>query len=248
MVLPPRLKKIYLDRFDELIRLGYQVVSSFRLCERIVEPGDPESGLEPMKEQFKTCDYPMFCLWRSKSTTLLENVTRTGSINTNWVDKFLKVQPDEAEIEEALAHLLAMRDDLDKGFLDELATRIEAEISGDYMGQAEQLLEEGQSGKFDHVPAAVLAGAVLEKSLRTLCDQQQPPIPTTKSDGKPLTMDPLITALKKAGLFNEARAKQLQAFAAIRNHAAHGEFDKFTEADVELMLKGITDFLGTYLG
>ncbi len=42
--------------------------------------------------------------------------------------------------------------------------QFEAEIAADYMGQAEELLNEGSSGKYDHVPAAVLAGAVLEKS------------------------------------------------------------------------------------
>ncbi len=54
------------------------------------------------------------------------------------------------------------------------------------MGQAEQLLDEGQSGKYDHVPAAVLSGAVLEKALRTLCGKQVPPIATVNSKGEPL--------------------------------------------------------------
>ena len=115
------------------------------------------------------------------------------------------------------------------------------------MGQAEQLLEEGQSGKFDHVPAAVLSGAVLEKALKTLCDLQQPAIPVLKSDGEPKKMNLLIDDLKKAGLFNEAKAKQLRAWTAIRNHAAHGEFDQFNRKDVEQMIAGVNNFLADYL-
>ncbi len=121
--------------------------------------------------------------------------------------------------------------------------QVEAEIAADYMGQAEQLLAEGQSGKYDHVPAAVLSGAVLEKALRTLCGKQVPPIATVNSKGEPLTLNPLIEALKKAGVFNELKAKQLRAWADIRNKAAHGEFDQFSRHDVEAMIRGIEDFL-----
>jgi hypothetical protein len=128
-----------------------------------------------------------------------------------------------------------------------VASQIEAAIAADYMGQAEQLLSEGQSGKFDHVPAAVLAGAVLEKALRTLCGQQLPSIPVVTSKGEPKTLNPLIDDLKKAGVFNELRAKQLRAWADIRNKAAHGEFDQFHKADVEQMIKGISNFLADYL-
>ena len=111
------------------------------------------------------------------------------------------------------------------------------------MEQAEGLLKEGQSGKYDHVPAAVLAGAVLEKSLRSLCDKQVPPVPTLNSKGEQKTLNPLIDDLKKSGLFNESKAKQLRAWAAIRNHAAHGEFDQFNRTDVEQLLQGVNNFL-----
>ena len=115
------------------------------------------------------------------------------------------------------------------------------------MGQAEGLLNEGQPGKFDHVPAAVLTGAVLEKALRKLCDDQQPPIPTVDAKGDPKTLNPLIDDLKKANVFNELKAKQLRAWADIRNKAAHGEFDQFKRTDVEQMMGGVKNFLADYL-
>ncbi len=116
------------------------------------------------------------------------------------------------------------------------------------MGQADELLVEGQSGKNDHVPAAVLAGAVLEKTLRTLCQKQKPSIPTTNAKGNPLTLSPLIVALKKADVFKQTMAAQLEAWAHIRNKAAHGEFDQFTRQDVEAMIAGIKNILANYLG
>jgi hypothetical protein len=140
-----------------------------------------------------------------------------------------------------------VKDDFEKGFLDDMATTIEAEIACDYMGQAEQLLADSHRGKFDHVPAAVLAGAVLENALRKLCDQQQPPVAQKTPNGVHKTLSPLIQELKKSGVFNEAKAKQLQAWADIRNLAAHGEFSQFKRSEVEPMITGINSFLADYL-
>ena len=70
---------------------------------------------------------------------------------------------------------------------------------------------------------------------------------TVKSNGNKLTLNPLIDELKTAGVFNELIAKQLRAWADIRNAAAHGEFDRFSRSDVETMIKGIDSFLATYM-
>jgi hypothetical protein len=136
--------------------------------------------------------------------------------------------------------------DWENGFLDDLTDQIEAEIASDYMGQAERLLGEGSSGKYDHVPAAVLAGAVLEKTLRTLCASQTPQISILKPNGEAKTLNPLIDDLKGASVYNELKAKQLRGWADIRNKAAHGEFDQFKKEDVEQMIEGVSNFLADY--
>jgi len=248
MTLPSRLHAEYLRRFDNLIQVGERVLASCKTERKAIMPPPDQGWDEPEYRNVFSLDERAFYEWRSKCATLLEQVTRRDSAHANWVVIFRDLPQGENCVKSGLSHLRAMMDDFEHGFLDDILNKVEAEIAGDYMGQAEQLLSEGQPGKYDHVPAAVLAGAVLEKSLRTLCDQQQPPIPTIAASGKPKTLDPLITDLKKADVFNEAKAQQLRAWAKIRNHAAHGEFDKFTRSDVELMIKGITDFLGTYLG
>ena len=152
-----------------------------------------------------------------------------------------------ATLNTRISRLKGFKDDFQKGFLGDLGLEIETAIAADYMGRAEQLLAEGQSGQYDHVPAAVLAGAVLEKSLRTLCDKQSPSIPTVHNNGKPLTLAPLIEALKKNNVFNELTAKQLRAWADIRNSAAHGNFDEFNRSQVDLMIQGINNFLALHM-
>ncbi len=127
-----------------------------------------------------------------------------------------------------------------------LSTKIEANVALDYMSLAEQLLGESISERYDYVPAAVLAGAVLEDALRRLCEKQNPPI-STKTNGKHKMLKNLIDDLKQSKLFDEPKAKQLEAWASIRNAAAHGQFDQFERSDVELMIKGIRDFLADNL-
>lgn len=245
MALPEKLQAKYLERFDSLIQEGVAIVASHRIESHVVHRDHSFIGPRSIEKKVRKYDEDAFFEWRSKCTTLLENLTRQGSVHTVWVDRFSKMHIDL--ITQALGHLRAMKKDFEEGFLDNLLIEVEAEVAGDYMGQAEQLLEEGQSGKYDHIPAAVLVGAVLEKSLRTLCSEQAQPIPTDKPDGKPKRLNSLIDDLKKAGLYTETQAKLLRSWAAIRNHAAHGEFDKFTKSDVELMISGVTNFLGTYL-
>lgn len=143
--------------------------------------------------------------------------------------------------------LIGLKDDLENGMLISLSQHIESNIASDYMQQAEDLLGEGISGKYDHVPAAVLSGAVLEKSLRELCSRQNPPIELFGTNGGPKTLDPLITDLQKANVFSKAKADQLKSWTKIRNDAAHGEFTTFSRQDVEDMISSIKRFLADHL-
>jgi hypothetical protein len=258
MSLPVNLHKKYLTRFNELISKGEIITKQIKEDKTNCNTSDISS--EAMH-------------WRTNCISILEPILQGNNAHRRLIEEFeklqigyflsLAIQNDERKftdhikydversMAEAVGKLKAIKDDFDNGFLANLSMQIEAEIAANYMGQAEQLLSEGQSGKYDHVPASVLTGAVLEKSLRTLCDQQTPPIHTFKTTAKgasePLTLNPLIDELKKAAVFNELKAKQLRSWADIRNAAAHGEFDKFSRSDVEQMIEGVKNFLATYM-
>lgn len=247
MPLPPVLQKKYLDRFDELIRLGETIEKNMktihgRRFENFVQPGRVRQ--EPDKH---VVDWSDFSKWRTNSVSLLSQIILLEHPHQKLIENFNKIKNSADHLRWGIATLKGIKEDFEKDFLGNLAVEVEEEIASDYMGQAEHLLQEGQQGKFDHVPAAVLSGAVLEKALRILCNLQQPSIPVLKPNGELKTMNPLIDDLKKAGLFNEAKAKQLRAWADIRNHAAHGEFDQFDRKDVEQMIIGVKNFLADYL-
>ncbi len=138
--------------------------------------------------------------------------------------------------------LHGLKRDYENGFWGSLEERVVANISADYMTQVEGLLNEGQPGQYDHVP-----GAVLEDALRRLCDRQTPQVPTDKPNGRPKALNALIQDLQKANAFNKLKAQQLRGLAQVRNSAAHGKFDEFNREDVELMVKGVKNFLADYL-
>ena len=243
MTLPINLQKKYIARFDVLIEQGEKITAENN--ENIAN-GKGTSVTSPSAKQ-----------WQTSCITLLSQVLQGSNTHSQLIKEFHDVSlsnhydKDIHHISEAVGKLKAIKDDFENGFLANLSMQIESEIDADYMGQAEQLLNEGSSGAYDHVPAAVLTGAVLEKSLRTLCDQQIPPIPTFKTTKRgnlePLTLNPLIDELKKATLFNEPKAQQLRAWAGIRNAAAHGKFNEFSRTDVERMIESVKDFLATYM-
>ncbi len=243
---PPFLTKL-LGRFESLISEGEEILRSAETI--AAKHGYNELSGRHFESQaaYQQLNWPRFVEWRTKTATLLAHVLPKDHVHYPAVESIPALQSTEDRLEWGVSLLRGVKNDLEEGFLENIFIRIEADLASDYMGQAEQLLSEGQSGKFDHVPAAVLAGAVLEKGLRTLCACQQPVIPVVTPKGEPKTLNPLIDDLKKAGVFNELKAKQLRAWADIRNKAAHGEFDHFKRTDVEQMIQGITNFLADHL-
>jgi len=234
MTLPPNLLNKYLGLIDDQVREG----------EYIYNEGINQSWSGISRH---------IVGWSIKCSTLLEQIIPSDNSHRIVIDTFRDLlnfkQPED--ILRAVEKLKAIKFSFENGLFGDLSAYIEAEIASDYMGQAEQLLQDGQKGQYDHVPAAVLAGAVLERTLRTLCDKQTPPIPTfhpdTQGKPKPLMSDRLIAELKKAGVFKEPKAKQLQAWATIRNSAAHGKFEEFTSKDVDSMLRGVKEFIADFL-
>ena len=225
MPLPPELDQKIRRRFDELI---------LEANELIREGGD-------------SAEYEAFFV----KTLSLTNTVFGGSERGLKIEKRINRHLDEWIPSAALGYingiLQGLKDDYENGLLDDLEKRVVANISADYMTQVEGLLDEGQPGQYDHVPGAVLCGAVLEDASRRLCDRQSEPIVTIKENGQPKRLNALIADLKKENVFNALKADQLRAWAKIRNHAAHGEFSEFNRSDVEQMVNGVRNFLADYL-
>ena len=49
--------------------------------------------------------------------------------------------------------------------------------------------------------------------------------------------------LAKESIYSKIDQKQVTFWLGIRNSAAHGKYDEYTESDVRLMLEGIKNFI-----
>ena len=220
MPLPPEMDQKIRNRFEQLI----------------------EEGGHLFREKGSSADYEAFftkCL--SLTNTVFGGSERGQKIEKRINDHLYEWIPTIA-IGYINGILLGLKDDYEKGFLDNLEERIVADISADYMVQVEELLSEGR-----FVPAAVLCGAVLEDALRRLCERRTPPLATANENGRTKNLNSLIQDLQKANAFNKLKAQQLRGWAQVRNSAAHGKFDDFSRDDVEQMINGANNFLADYL-
>lgn len=248
MALPRKLKQKYLDRLDELILRGEQIEiqRGSKAVQTGVSGGYGRFGRQPTYREVPTVkvDYDSFRPWRASCVTLLERILPKTDAHSKWLETANSLRESASDlIPWLIARLRAVREDFELGFFDDLGDQIESEIASNYMGQAEVLLGECQAATYAYVPAAVLAGAVLERHLRELCTKQSPSINTCNPNGKPKTLDPLISDLARAGVLTAPQAALLRGFAAVRNKAAHGEWDSFTRADVENMVQGVKNVL-----
>jgi len=124
--------------------------------------------------------------------------------------------------------------DMEAGLVPDLRSRIRSEVEGDFLEQAQRLLDENRKD-----PAAMLVGAVLEDALRQLCRKH--------GLAEANSIDPMNTALRKADVYSEPRRAAVAAWAAVRNKAAHGRFTDYTDTEVRQMHQGVADFVATFL-
>ncbi|MBI5932402.1 MAG: HEPN domain-containing protein [Chloroflexi bacterium] len=132
--------------------------------------------------------------------------------------------------------LESAHNDYTSGYLFNVRTLVKAELGDDVLGQALSLLESGQKDI-----ACFLVGVALELAIKDLCDRKG----ITYNDKS--KADQLNIELRKADVYNESLRKQITAWLALRNHAAHGEWDQYSFADVESLKLGVQRFIGEYL-
>lgn len=134
-----------------------------------------------------------------------------------------------------LGVLRAARKDIGAGFLGRLRDLVSADVFSDFLEMAGHLLDTRYKD-----PAAVLAGGALEAHLRSLCNRAS--IALDDASG-PIKADRLNSELAKVPVYGKLDQKNVTAWLDLRNNAAHGRFDAYTQEQVGLMLQGIRDFI-----
>ena len=138
-----------------------------------------------------------------------------------------------ATLERLKAVFIAAKEDYEGGYLKSTRSLVQAEVFDSELEQASALYQAGYK-----TPAAVVAGVVLETSLRELCN---------RAGLAHAKLDKMNTDLAKAGIYNALQQKRITALANIRNSAAHGKPDEFSDRDVDDMIRDIERFIAEHL-
>ena len=117
--------------------------------------------------------------------------------------------------------------------------KAQLDVVSDLLEQSNCLLEDT---KVHPAAPAVLIGATLEEFLRTWIEEEGLSWGERKSG-----IDTYMQVLREAGRITKQDAKDITAWAGIRNHAAHGEWNHVESREqIKLMLQGVNLFMRKY--
>ena len=148
-------------------------------------------------------------------------------------EKYKSMESEFSRLKRLRAIFLATKEDFEGGYLVSYRSLIQADVFTSELEQAEELLKSGYA-----TAAAVIAGVVLETTLRDLCSAH---------DLEHGSLNKMNDDLAKVGAYNASQKKRITALAAIRNSAAHGKPEEFSAADVKGMIDDVERFLATTL-
>ncbi|MDA1051374.1 MAG: DUF4145 domain-containing protein [Planctomycetota bacterium] len=129
----------------------------------------------------------------------------------------------------------AAKEDFEGGYLFDIQNLVHSDVFIDELEQAKHFLDKGFK-----VPAAVIAGTVLETTLRRMCDTHSG---LTPSDN----INAMNNDLYTANVYGKASNKQVGSWGDIRNDAAHGRPDEFDPKQVSQMIDGVRDFVAKHI-
>uniref|UniRef100_B8HQV7 DUF4145 domain-containing protein n=1 Tax=Cyanothece sp. (strain PCC 7425 / ATCC 29141) TaxID=395961 RepID=B8HQV7_CYAP4 len=181
-------------------------------------------------------DNDLFLNWKVKVRNLLSKACGEESQHFQQFEKNekgLAYSTNYDTFKKLKAIFLAAKEDFEGGYLLSTRTLVQAEVFDSELEQANELLKSGYC-----TAAAVIAGVVLETALRELCDREG------ICHGK---LDKMNADLAKASVYTKHMQKTITALADIRNSAAHGKINEFSEQDVTNMIRDVSQFLANHL-
>ena len=145
-----------------------------------------------------------------------------------------------SEVRSVMGIVAALRDDIHNGTLESMVDIVHAALFADYMDMADHLL-----GSNYKDAAAVIVGSSLEAHLRLLGGKHSVEVTRQNHSGAVVSKaaDQLNIDLHKAGAYSESEKKQVSAWLTLRNDAAHGHYDKYTQNHIRDMSSGVRRFL-----
>jgi hypothetical protein len=210
-----------------------------KLSERFDQLNKEINSIEVTKKTYQgdygesvVIDDELLLVWNVKVKNLL--VAACGEDSQHYKE-FLKAETPSGfdsnydVFKRMKAVFAASMEDYKGGFLTSVKTLVQAEVFSSELEQAQELHSSGYK-----LASAVVAGVVLETALRDLC---------TRNGIVISKLDKMNADLAKAGIYNAIQQKRITALAGIRNSAAHGKPEEFSNEDVANMIRDVEQFL-----
>ena len=218
----PQRSEDLVKRLDDLIDKGDEV-------RRTHKPNPPNVI------GFPTLNSGAFAEWQTQSLAFLHRVVGKEHVYTSSFEADVtKGFPSVVSTGQGI--LRALRQDLEGGYLVNVQTLVAGEVFSDFLKMARHLLEAGYKD-----PSASLAGAVLKDGLRRIGALHG--VGMNAREG----LTAMNTKLANAHVYSRLVQKQIAVWIDVRNRADHGDFSSYTEKDVAELVRGVRDFLATYL-
>lgn len=178
--------------------------------------------------------------WMTSSANLVSLVSFPGSYFREELGRItgsseLAKGAPWALIQKMQGLLSALKDEANHGLLHRLEDLVVATAFDDFLDHADAFHRANKARE-----AGVLAAIVLEDTIKRIATKNN-------VNGAGLTLEPLIDALVKAGVFTPVKAKRVKAYAGVRNPALHAEWDKFDIRDAGELISGTREIIENFL-
>lgn len=177
----------------------------------------------------------------TKAIAAIHRITGTNSSYAKEVDRLLKTLNHlHMHITSIMGVAKALRDDLKAGYIRSLVELVHSDVFADFLEMAQHLCETAYKDA-----AAVIAGSTLESHLRGLCGKAEIPVEISKADGSiaPKKAEAMNSNLASSDIYSKLDQKSVTAWLDLRNKAAHGKYDEYTQDQVLIMVSGVRDFI-----
>ena len=221
-----------------LTRISLLITKGLALGTTVVRESD-DPDWDPFGSDF--VDWGKYSAWNVQCTLFLDEFLGPDHLYTQTFHRNLG-QHYNSGVVSGCEILETIREDVQNGYLAGYREKVRADVFDDFLEMAEYLLSDGFKD-----PGAVLAGGVLEEHLRNLCVKHG--VDTEIQIGqsmRPKKSDRMNADLAKMAVYSGNEQKQVTAWLAIRNSAAHAKYNEYSGPDVEYLLRGLRSFLSRY--
>ena len=229
------------DRFSTLIGEGQTLLSAIP---PLVIPTDGHGTMKRIPGEVacsvNALRIPEYQQWLSSVSNLIHNVAGPDSYFCKECDRLMtgegaKHSISSLVVQKMFGLLNAAKQEWDHGLLAGIEYIIAGTTFDNFLDHAAKYHRENNKNE-----ASVLASAVLEDTVKKIAQKNG-----IETSGK--TLDPLVDELVKANVFTPVKGKRVKAYAGVRNHALHADWDKFDISDVGQLIEGTRQLIENYL-